>query len=185
MKPSTESRPATTEALRIVEYPAPILLRRVPPVAEIDGALQARIDRMFATLYPSNGLGLAAPQVGEALRLFIYDLSVRDKEAGGPRRPVVVINPEIVSMEGEEVAEEGCLSIPGYFENVKRALRVQLRGVDRHGREIRMEAEGLVARLFQHEIDHLNGVMMIDHFSSLKRNIFLRKFKKGRQDAAD
>jgi len=173
------------EALRIVEYPAPILLRRMPPVADIDGALQMRIDQMFATLYPSNGLGLAAPQVGEALRLFIYDLSVRDKEAGGPRKPVVVINPEIVAMEGEEVAEEGCLSIPGYFESVKRALRVHLRGVDRHGREIQMEAEGLVARLFQHEVDHLNGVMMIDHFSSLKRNIFLRKLKKGQWEAAE
>jgi len=184
MTSPTETGSVTAGVLRIMEYPAPILRRRMPPVTEVDGALQARIDRMFATLYPSNGLGLAAPQVGEELRLFIYDLSVRDQKAGGPRKPVVVINPEIVAMEGEEVAEEGCLSIPGYFESVKRALRVQLRGVDRHGREIRMEAEGLVARLFQHEVDHLNGVMMIDHLSGLKRDIFLRKFKKGRQGAA-
>lgn len=172
-------------ALAILEYPAPILLRKTAPIAQIDGALQDRIDGIIETLYRSNGLGLAAPQVGEALRLFVYDISARETEEGraAQRGPVVIINPEIVEVEGEEMAQEGCLSIPGYFENIKRALRVQIRGVDRDGHECRMEASGLLARLYQHEVDHLNGVMMIDHFSSLKRNIFLRKFKKTQQSA--
>ncbi len=164
--------------LEILKYPETQLFEKSAAVSEIDGALQSRINRMFDTLYMSEGLGLAAPQVGCLQSFFIYDLSHHEDEPKHGPGPIVVLNPEIVEMEGEEIADEGCLSIPGYFEKVSRAYRVQLKGQDREGKDIRIEAEGLAARLFQHEIDHLNGVLMLDHLSSLKRNIFLRKFKK-------
>ncbi|MFY9268346.1 MAG: peptide deformylase [Candidatus Manganitrophaceae bacterium] len=164
--------------LEILKYPAPVLLESTVPVREIDGVLQARIDQMIETLYAVPGLGLAAPQIGDSLRFFVYDLSVREEEPTARRGPHVVINPEIIEMEGEEVSDEGCLSIPGYQEKVKRAYRVLLKGIDREGKEIRLEGEGLLARLFQHEIDHLNGVLMVDRFSSLKKDIFYRKFNK-------
>ncbi len=165
-------------ALEILKYPDSRLLERAEAVADINGALQAHIDRMIETLYGAPGLGLAAPQVGTSLRLFVYDLSVQSAERTERLGPVVVMNPEIVEVEGEEIAEEGCLSIPGYFEKVRRAHRVQIVGLDREGKELRLEGAGLAARLFQHELDHLNGVLMIERFSSLKRGIFLRKFKK-------
>lgn len=164
--------------LEIVKYPDPVLLKKAEPVSEIDGALQKRIDDMIETLYAAPGLGLAAPQVGDSHRFFVYDLSVQDEPPVDRKGPLVVINPEIVAMEGEEISEEGCLSIPGYLEKVKRALRVELKGLDREGKEIRLEGEGLLARLFQHEVDHINGMLMVDRFSSLKKDIFLRKFKK-------
>lgn len=164
--------------LEILKYPEAQLFEKSASVSEIDGALQNQIDQMFKTLYISDGLGLAAPQVGYLQSFFIYDLSRHDDEPKHGSGPVVVLNPEIVEMEGEEIAEEGCLSIPGYFEKVRRAYRIQLKGQDREGKDIRIEAEGLAARLFQHEIDHLNGILMLDHLSSLKRNIFMRKFKK-------
>ncbi len=170
-------------ALQIVHYPDPILLQKTPSITEIDGALQEKVDGMIDLLAQSNGLGLAGTQVGEALRLFVYDLSAREADPTARTGAMVILNPEIVAQEGEEIAEEGCLSIPGYFERVKRAFRVQLRGIDREGHAISLEAEGLAARLFQHEVDHLNGVMMIDHFSSLKRQLFLRKFKKMQEEA--
>lgn len=164
--------------LEIVKYPDPVLLKKADPVADINGDLQKRIDQMIETLYAAPGLGLAAPQVGDSVRLFVYDMSVQDEASDRRKGPIVVINPEIVAMEGEEISEEGCLSIPGYQEKVKRAYRVQLKGLDRDGKEIRLEGEGLLARLFQHEIDHIDGIMMVDRFSSLKKDIFFRKFKK-------
>lgn len=164
--------------LEIVKYPAPVLLQRAEEVREVDGALQKQIDEMIETLYAAPGLGLAAPQVGDARRFFVYDLSVREEEPVVRKGPLVVLNPELLEMEGEEVSDEGCLSIPGYHEKVKRAYRVLLRGLDREGKEIRIEGEGLLARLFQHEVDHINGVLMVDRFSSLKKDIFFRKFKK-------
>ncbi len=164
--------------LEIVKYPTPVLLKKAEEVRAIDGALQTEIDDMIETLYAAPGLGLAAPQVGDSRRIFVYDLSVQDKEPTARKGPLVVINPEIIEMGGEEVSDEGCLSIPGYHEKVKRAYRVLLKGLDREGKEIRIEGEGLLARLFQHEVDHLDGTLMIDRFSSLKKDIFFRKFKK-------
>lgn len=163
--------------LEILKYPESCLLEQSKAVTEIDGALQYQIDEMIDTLYAAPGMGLAAPQVGDLRTFFIYDLSQQEGNKS-EYKPSIILNPEILEMEGEEVAEEGCLSIPGYFEKVKRAYRLQLKGVDREGKEIRLEAEGLAARLFQHEIDHLNGVMMFNRLSPLKRNIFLRKLKK-------
>jgi peptide deformylase len=164
--------------LEIVKYPTPVLLKKAEAVREIDGAFQAQINNMIETLYAAPGLGLAAPQVGDSRRFFVYDLSVQEEEPVARKGPIVVLNPEILEMEGEEVSDEGCLSIPGYHEKVKRAYRVLLKGLDREGKEIRLEGQGLLARLFQHEVDHLNGVLMVERFSRLKKDIFSRKFKK-------
>lgn len=169
--------------LEILKYPDSELMEKSQPVAEIDGTLQDQINRMFETLYLSQGLGLAAPQVGCLQSFFIYDLGLQEEKPNFGAGPVVILNPEIVESEGEEIAEEGCLSIPGYFEKVSRAYRVLVKGLDREGKEIRIESEGLTARLFQHEIDHLNGVLMLNHLSPLKRNIFLRKFRKQQKQA--
>src|SRR6202162_1178873 len=162
----------------IVKFPDPVLRKNALPVVNTDVKLQGLIDRMVETLYNVPGLGVPAPQVGESLRLFVYDMTLRE---GEKQKLTVLMNPEIVSMEGEIYDEEGCLSIPGYFENVKRAARILVKGFNRDGKEFRIEAEGLHARLIQHEIDHLNGVLMLDHLSSLKRNLLLRKIKKTKQ----
>ena len=167
--------------LPVIVYPAPVLIEKAVAITDINGLLQKTINDMIETLYAVPGLGLAAPQIGDSRRFFIYDLSVQDEQLGPRKGPLVVINPEIVAMEGEELSEEGCLSIPGYRENIKRAYSVELKGLDRTGKEIHIFGEGLLARLFQHELDHLNGVLMVDHLSSLKRNIFLRKLRKDRK----
>jgi len=160
--------------LRIHEYPEEVLRRAAAPVANVDGRLQALIDNMFDTLYAAPGLGLAAPQVGESLQLFVYDMGIRE----GEHERKIILNPVIAEQEGEIAEEEGCLSIPDYREVVNRAARVLLKGYDRDGREVQIEATGLEARLFQHEIDHLNGILMVDRMSPLKRDLFQRKLKK-------
>ena len=164
--------------IQIVKFPDPILREKAQPVTDSDGTLQQLIDQMVDTLYHVPGLGVAAPQVGKSLQLFVYDMTLRQGET---QKLTVLMNPEIIESGGEIIEEEGCLSIPDYWEKVKRAARVMVKGVDRHGKEVRFEAEGLHARLIQHEMDHLNGVLMLDHLSSLKRNILLRKIKKNRK----
>lgn len=160
--------------LPIRSYPDPVLRSKAKPVEQFDGALQRLIGNMVETLYAAPGLGLAAPQVGESRRLFVYDLSVHE----GKHPLVVVINPEIIETSGKIVDDEGCLSVPHYRERVSRPTRVVLHGLDREGKEIDLVGEGLTARLFQHEMDHLNGMLFIDRLSSLKRDIFLRKCRK-------
>ncbi len=160
--------------LRIREYPDEVLKRLTEPVKNVDGKLQTLIEDMFETLYAAPGLGLAAPQVGAPIQLFVYDMGIRE----GEHERKIIINPTIVEQEGEIAEEEGCLSIPDYREVVKRAARVMLKGFDRDGKEIALEAKGLEARLFQHELDHLNGVLMFDRLSPLKRDLIQRKFKK-------
>ncbi len=160
--------------LRIREYPDEVLKRPTEGVKNVDGKLQALIEDMFETLYAAPGLGLAAPQVGAPLQLFVYDIGIRE----GEHERKIIINPMIIEQEGEIEEEEGCLSIPDYREVVRRAARVLLKGVDRDGKEIEIEAKGLEARLFQHELDHLNGVLMFDRLSPLKRDLIQRKFKK-------
>ncbi len=170
--------------LEILEYPEAGLTEKSTVVTEIDGELQEQIDRMMETLYSVEGLGLAAPQVGDLRAFFIYDLSHSEEVSQKEDGPVILLNPEIIETEGSKVADEGCLSIPGYFEKVKRAYRIQVKGLDREGKEVRIEREGLCARLIQHEIDHLNGVLMLSRISSLKRGMFMRKFKKQQRKAA-
>ncbi|MDH4164510.1 MAG: peptide deformylase [Nitrospirota bacterium] len=161
----------------IKKYPDPVLKAKTASVVNIDDTLQKLIDDMVETMHAATGVGLAANQVGVPLQLAVIDIG--DREEGKPKQPLVVlINPEIISQEGSVVSEEGCLSIPEYTENVKRAKRVKVRAKDRKGKQFELEAEGLMAKALQHEIDHLNGLLFIDRLSPLKKNIFRRKLKK-------
>jgi peptide deformylase len=162
----------------ILTYGHPILRTATRPVANFDDDLDRLIDDMVATMYAAPGVGLAANQVGSPLRLFVANPS----DDHDPSKLLVVINPELVETDGELVTQEGCLSIPDFREEVRRARRVLLRGLDRTGRPIQVEGEDLLARIFQHELDHLNGVLFVDRLSPAKRDILLRKLKKALRD---
>jgi peptide deformylase len=129
---------------------------------------------MFETMYAAKGVGLAAPQIGLSQRISVIDISVGEDES----KKLVLINPEITFREGEQVGEEGCLSIPGFREPVKRANKVSVKAQNERGEPVELEGEELLARAFEHEIDHLNGVLFISHLSALKRDIIRRKIKK-------
>ncbi len=165
-------------ALReIRKYPDPVLRKKTARVERIDGTIDRLIEDMVETMHAAPGVGLAANQVGVSLQLAVIDLSSRDDEE--QRHPLlVIINPEMLVMEGSVVEEEGCLSIPDYAEKVKRAARVKVRAQDRTGKKFEIEAEGLMAKALQHEIDHLNGLLFVDKLSPLKKNFFRRRFKK-------
>lgn len=168
--------------LNIVEFPEAILRQSAKPVEQFDAELDRLIDDMIETMYAAPGVGLAAPQVGVPLRLFVYDIG--DGEQG--RHPTVMINPTILERSGTQADEEGCLSVPDYRVVVRRASRVKIRGLDRQRKEVTLEGDGLLARLFQHETDHLDGHLLIDRISSLKRNVFLRRQRKRiREEKAD
>lgn len=160
--------------MRILTYPDPVLKTCAGPIENIDGDLQILIDKMAGTMYAAPGIGLAANQVGELLRVIVFDLTPRD----GDRNLHVLINPEIVEAEGSVEHEEGCLSVIDFAAEVTRSARVKVRGFDRHGEPVDIEGEGLLAICLQHEIDHLNGVLFIDHISSLKRTLYKKKLKK-------
>lgn len=166
---------------RIVTYGTPILRQRTQEVANLNGDLQQLIDDMAATMYAAPGVGLAANQVGSPHRLFVANPS----EDRDPAKLLVVINPEVVESDGEFVSEEGCLSVPDFREEVRRARRVLLRGLDREGRPIEVEGHDLLARIFQHEMDHLNGLFFVDRLSPAKRDILVRKLKKAFLDPKD
>lgn len=167
------STPMTIKPLVIL--PDPVLRQVSKPVERVDDALTKLADDMLETMYDAPGIGLAAIQVGEPLRLLVIDLAKDDQ----PKKPLVFINPEIVDSGDEAcVHEEGCLSIPDYYADVERPGSVTVRSLDRLGNQQETEAEGLLARVLQHEIDHLNGVLFIDHISKLKRDMVVRKFKK-------
>lgn len=161
--------------LPIRELPDEVLREKAQPVARFDDELQALIDDMFETMYAAPGLGLAAPQIGRSLRLFVYDLKEADDL---PRHTGVLINPEFVTKSGTQTGEEGCLSVSDYRTQVTRANHVAVRGLDRNGREVTIEGEGLMARLLQHEMDHLDGMVFVDRLSSLKRQMYLKRLKK-------
>ena len=165
-------------ALReIRKFPDPVLRRKTDRVTNINGTIERLIDDMVETMHAAPGVGLAANQVGVSLQVAVIDLSSREEKER--RRPLlVIINPEVLSMEGSVVEEEGCLSIPEYAEKVKRAARVKVRAQDRTGNIFELEAEGLLAKALQHEIDHLNGMLFIDRLSTLKKSIFKRRLKK-------
>lgn len=160
--------------LKIHTYPDPVLRVKAEPIKEIDGDLQDLIDHMVHTMYQAPGIGLAANQVGQPIRLIVFDLY----PGGEGRNPCVLINPEIVSGEGEITREEACLSVVDCFAELTRKARVMVRGTDRHGKPVDIEAEDILARCLQHEIDHLNGILIIDHISSLKRALYKKKIKK-------
>jgi peptide deformylase len=165
--------------LEIVTYPDKFLRQPTQPVETIDDELQKIIDDMAETMYAAPGVGLAAIQVGIGKSLFIYDIAPREEGQEEKRDLQVLINPVIVSHEGEQLSEdEGCLSVPDLRADVKRYAQVQVKAFDRHGNPLDIEAEGMHAIVLQHEIDHLNGVLFIDHISALKREMYKRKVKK-------
>jgi peptide deformylase len=160
--------------LPILKYGAPELRRVSRPVDAFNGELEGIVKNMIETMYGSPGIGLAAAQVGINIQLATIDLSVGDN----PEQLIVICNPEIVSTEGEQKSEEGCLSIPDFSDTVSRPLKMAVKGVNARGAEVRYETEGLLARCFSHEIDHLNGILFVDHLSPLKRSLIRNKIKK-------
>jgi peptide deformylase len=160
--------------LEIRKYPEKILKQKTAPVLTIDGKTQMLIDDMVETMRSVCGVGLAANQVGISQKLCIIDLSLRENKAP----LIVLINPVIVEREGIVEADEGCLSVPGYLTSIKRAEKVYVRGVNREGKDVGIEAEGLLARAIQHELDHLDGLLFIDRMSPIKREFFKRRYKK-------
>jgi peptide deformylase len=161
--------------LDILTYPNKFLSRQTAPVENIDGALQTVFDNMATTMYEAPGVGLAAPQVGIGQSFIIYDVAPREDG----RDLHVLVNPKIVASEGEIISEnEGCLSVPDYRADVKRAEQILVEGVDRDGKPLRFEAEGLLAIVIQHELDHLEGTLFIDHIRALKRQMYKRRIKK-------
>ena len=160
--------------LKIVKYPEPVLSQPGEPVTEFDADLNKLVDDMFETMYASQGIGLAAPQVGVSKRVTIIDLS----QAKDPAQKLVLVNPEITFREGKQYEEEGCLSFPEIREKVQRAAKVKIRAQDLKGKWFEMDGEELLSRAFQHEIDHLDGMLFIFRMSSLKRDLVLRKIRK-------
>jgi len=161
--------------LKILTYPDNFLRQPARPLDNIDGDVQQMIDQMSVAMYEAPGVGLAAIQVGWDKSLLIYDIS--PPEEG--RSLNVLINPRVVDHEGEIISEnEGCLSVPEFRADVKRFSSIVVEGVDREGRPLRLEAHGTLAIVLQHEIDHLNGKLFIDHISALKKQLYTRRIKK-------
>jgi peptide deformylase len=177
MNTDTNTMAAATaiDTLPILVAPNQILKTRARPVKPSDQELvRELIPRMFATMYKAPGIGLAAPQVSESLRLVVIDLIPNDKH-----QPHSLINPEIVAASDERATrEEGCLSLPGQYADITRPARVRVRYLDQTGAKREIEADGLLAACLQHEIDHLDGILFVDHLSALKRNMIMRRLAK-------
>jgi peptide deformylase len=160
---------------KILKYGEPVLEQRAETVTDFDTPeLNELIADMWETMYAAKGVGLAAPQIGVSKRISVIDVSVGEDES----KKIVIINPEITLREGKQTGEEGCLSIPGFREPVTRAHKVSVRAQDASGALVELAGEELLARAFEHEIDHLNGILFINHLSALKRDIIRRKIKK-------
>ena len=160
----------------IVVYPNQVLKTRAEEVKEFNGELKNLVNDMFETMYKRGGVGLAANQVGVLKRVVVIDVNAGTEKQG--KEKIVLVNPEIVKLEGEIVKEEGCLSLPGLYKKVKRAAYAKVRAQNLEGEEFEIESEGLLARAFQHEIDHLNGIVFIDRLSPLQRRLALEKYRK-------
>lgn len=164
--------------LNILHFPDPRLRKIARPVEVIDDNTRELIDDMLETMYEAPGIGLAATQVNVQQRIIVIDVSEEKNE------PLVLINPTLLEQEGEEESEEGCLSVPGFFEPVQRAEKIKASALDRDGEAFELEAEGLLAVCIQHEIDHLDGKLFVDYVSALKRNRIRKKLEKqARQEA--
>jgi len=164
-----------TTIYTIVKYGDPVLETPAQPIAEFGTSeLRDLVESMFESMYAAKGLGLAAPQIGISRRLAVIDTSAGQD----PAARLVLINPEIVEKNGRQVGEEGCLSIPGFREDVKRALKVRMRAQNVEGEWFEIGGEELLARAMQHELDHLNGILFINHVSPLKRDLIKRKIRK-------
>jgi peptide deformylase len=185
---STSSEPTTTTApsveapprkiYPIVKYGDPVLEKPAANVKKFDAGLAELVDDMFASMYAANGVGLAAPQIGKSIRLTVIDVT------GGknPEAKIVLVNPEIIHAEGEVREEEGCLSVPGFRGYVVRPQFVTVKAQSINGEPFELRGENLLARAFCHEIDHLNGILFLQHLGMLKRDIIKRKIKKLRKE---
>ena len=161
--------------LRILEFPDPRLRKKAAPVEVVDASLKQLIDDMFETMYEAPGIGLAATQVDVHRRLLVADVSHEKNE------PQVLINPQILELDGSAITEEGCLSVPGYYEEIERAEHIKVRYLDRDGNEQESEFEGLLAVCVQHEMDHLDGKLFIDYLSEIKRQRIRKRLEKDRR----
>ena len=163
----------------ILTAPDPRLKKKSLPIASVDAGVRQLMDDMLETMYAAPGIGLAAPQIGELRRVVVLDIDREDVKTG----PLFMANPEIVEASDEDVSyEEGCLSVPDHYSDVVRPAKVTVRYLDRDGETRELACDGLLATCVQHEIDHLDGVLFIDHISSLKRNMILRKLLKARKE---
>ncbi len=171
--------------LSVRKYGDPILRKRAEPVKQVTPEIRRMVADMFETMYDEVGIGLAAPQVGANARLIVMDCARREDEAAAPQ-PIAMVNPEIAWASDEtSVYEEGCLSIPEYYEEVERPDRVRFRYTTLAGETVEQDADGLMATCIQHEIDHLNGVLFIDHLSKLKRDRVVKRFQKAAKREAE
>ena len=166
--------------LEIRKYPDPILSKKAERVEKIDQDIQKLIGDMIETLYAAPGVGLAAPQVRRSIRLIVFDPSVRNEEG----KLTVLINPEIIEKDGEAIMKEGCLSVPGLEAEIKRAENVKVTGLDKNGNAVTIDAKGFLARVIQHEIDHLDGILLLDRIGFIKRDIFKRRLMKQLKETA-
>ena len=164
----------------IVKYPDPVLQREAEPVTAFDAELQTLVDDMFESMYAAKGIGLAAPQIGVSKQITVIDLSFQKT----PEDKLVLINPEITAREGRQYEEEGCLSLPDIREKVSRSARVHVRAQNTKGEWQEFDGEELLARAFQHEIDHLHGILFFSRVSMLKRDLLLRRIRKLQRDGA-
>jgi peptide deformylase len=163
--------------LKILAYPNPILKQKAAPVARVDKNVQELIENMFETMYDAPGVGLAAPQVAVSQRILVIDVG-RIEDGTRKADPKAIINPVIKSQEGKIIWEEGCLSVPDLIVPVERSQKVVVEGLDRNGKAIKFFGEDLLAVAFQHEIDHLEGILLVDRLSRLKRDLYRRKREK-------
>src|ERR1051325_4948378 len=158
----------------VVKWGKEVLEKKAAPVTQFDKELAKLIEDMFESMYAAQGVGLAAPQIGISKRIAVIDITF----AKDPKAKLVLINPEVIAMEGRQREEEGCLSVPGFRETINRPAKATVRALDAKGKEFTMSGEGLLARAFCHETDHLNGKLFLSHMSALKRDLILRKIRK-------
>lgn len=166
--------------LEIRKYPEAVLRQKAGPVSGFGKELQRLIDDMIDTMYAAPGVGLAANQVGVSRQVAVVDVSAREEKS----TLIILLNPLIIHREGEDACEEGCLSVPDYTTIVKRAKAVKVSGLDRQGRPVEIEAEGILARALQHEIDHLNGFLFIDRIGRIKRDFFKKRYSRAKAASA-
>lgn len=162
-------------ALEILTYPDPRLKRRSSPVSTVTAEIKRLLEDMAETMYEAPGVGLAAPQVGVNVRVIVVDTAGQEEDSPGL---IKLINPEITFSEGQQIGEEGCLSIPGFSSLIKRKLRIRVEGLNEQGEQSEIEASGLLARVLQHEIDHLDGILFVDRLSRLKRELLKKRIDK-------
>ncbi|WP_456397630.1 peptide deformylase [Desulfurobacterium sp.] len=162
--------------MKIRIYPDEVLKKQAEKVEEFNEETKNIVNQMFETMYKRGGLGLAGNQVGILKRIVVIDLDAGKEKEG--KNQIILINPEIITMEGEQLNQEGCLSLPGLYKKVKRAAYVKVKAQNIYGEDFEIEGEGLLARALQHEIDHLNGIVFIDRLSPLQKRLALQRYKK-------